>query len=521
MLRRSQCLGWLLAWALPLAACADVIDAGPPTDLSVTVYRAAYDGGESLDLDALRGVALITEHRSISIPAGESIIRFPGVADGIRASTAVLTGVPGPLLEMNRDARVLSPLELIQAAVGRSVTLVRTNRVTGNVTRTPATIRSGERGAVVFETAQGVEALRCSGVDERVSFTGATELGESPTLSVRVRSAAAVTTTTTLSYLSDGFDWQASYVATLSSDARMMSLGGWVTLANSNMAGFSAAHTQVVAGRVNRVSADQELQEAPELPVAQCWPSDTTSSLPPPMQFAPRSAQDGLMEDVAVTTAMRKAAAPLAAPAPADLVQQEQLGDLKLYRVPETTDVASHQMKQVRLLDRQGVRVDSIYRADLDANSTMGPGPARKMLRTRNDDAHHLGLPLPSGRIAVNTIRNSEPLLLSESPMRDVARDEILEVDLGDSSDVQLLAQHLQTRVLRSAIVDDSSSIEISNARSAPVRIEIHLHMPDGMQLIAAQPAPATTGAQPLFRLTVPANSRTIVRYQTERRSHG
>ena len=46
---------------------------------------------------------------------------------------------------------------------------------------------------------------------------------------------------------------------------------------------------------------------------------------------------------------------------------QEQLGDLKLYRVPETTDIASHQMKQVRLLDRFRIPVESFYRVDLDA----------------------------------------------------------------------------------------------------------------------------------------------------------
>jgi len=230
----------------------------------------------------------------------------------------------------------------------------------------------------------------------------------------------------------------------------------------------------------------------------------------------------------------RKAAAP-AALASAVTVQQEQLGDLKLYRVPQTTDVASHQMKQVRLLDRQGIRVETFYRADLDANTQALQTAARRMLRSRNDEAHHLGLPLPSGRIAVNSIRNGELLLLSEAPMRDVARDETLEVDLGDSADVQTRAEHHQTQLderrvqefpllpgvmhLRSAVVDDTSSIEISNARPSAADIEIHLHMPDGMQLIAAQPAPASAGAQPLFRLRVPANGRVIVRYQTEHTS--
>ncbi len=47
-----------------------------------------------------------------------------------------------------------------------------------------------------------------------------------------------------------------------------------------------------------------------------------------------------------------RAPAPMAMmKAAAVLVQEEQLGDLKLYRVPDRTSVTSRQLKQVRLLD--------------------------------------------------------------------------------------------------------------------------------------------------------------------------
>jgi hypothetical protein len=503
--RCRRAVGWLLVpsliGVLPLARAAGTVDAGPPTDLSVTVYRAPYDQSGSLDLGYLRGYALISERRSISIPAGESLVRFPGVADGMRASTAVLAGMPGELLEMNRDARVLSPLELIRAAVGTQVALVRTNPRTGEVTRTPATIQAGDQGSVVFATAQGVEALHCSGLDEHFVFSSAGESAATPTLSMRVRMATPLNASVTLSYLADGFDWRADYVATLSADAGTMSLGGWVTLANSNTAGFPAAHAQVVAGRLNRVAEDDQPNDHQEQPIAQCWPSDNTSAqsqLQGPMQTpAPKAAEFDQM--VVVTT--RRAEGFAAAPA-AVMVQQEQLGDLKLYRVPETTDVASHQMKQVRLLDRQGIRVARFYRADLYANAGDSYEPARKMLRTRNDDAHHLGLALPAGQVAATIIRDGEPLLLSESPIPDTARDEVLEIDLGDSADVQLHAH--------------ASRIDVTNAQSQAADLEIHLHIPDGMQLIAARPAPAQAGAQPLFKVTVPAHGSASVRYQTE-----
>jgi hypothetical protein len=63
-------------------------------------------------------------------------------------------------------------------------------------------------------------------------------------------------------------------------------------------------------------------------------------------------------------------------------VEQEQLGDLKLYRVPERTTVASRQSKQVRLLDRLGIPVTRVYGADLadDEYAAAAAVPAHTLL---------------------------------------------------------------------------------------------------------------------------------------------
>ena len=61
----------------------------------------------------------------------------------------------------------------------------------------------------------------------------------------------------------------------------------------------------------------------------------------------------------------------------ARVVKEEQLGDLKLYRVPDRTSVTSRQLKQVRLLDRGSVSFDMVYHADLLGNTTSTPSPPR------------------------------------------------------------------------------------------------------------------------------------------------
>ena len=496
---------WLLIAALlaPAGSFADDIQAGPATDLSVTVYRAPDREADSIDLHALQGFALISEKRRISIPAGVSRVRFGGVADGIIADSSIITGLRTGVVEKNRDAHVLSPSQLVAAAVGRPVVLVRTNPKTGVTTRTSGSIRSDADDGVVFESKEGVEALRCSGLPETFSFSAATDLGATPALSVLIRAPAPVTADVTLSYLAQGFDWAANYVATLSDDAKTMDIGAWVTLANSNAAGFPSARTQVVAGKLHREAPNHEPpQERWEI-LARCWPSGSTSDfergMPVPMMVPAPAQKSELFAEIAVTS--RRA---LAAPAAAVLVQEEQLGDLKLYRVPNPTDISSLAMKQVRLLDRQDVPVELYYAAELPANQELDYAPARKMLRTRNDEAHHLGLALPSGRIATSVERGDTTLLVSDSPIRDTAVNEDLKIDVGESPDLQVRALPGQ--------------IEIQNARGEAVAFELRLDLWGATQLIDADPAPAERGTRPLFKLTIPANGSAIIRYQTDTR---
>jgi hypothetical protein len=522
------------------ALTASAVTVSPVSDVSVTLYRAPLGDSTSLDLDNLGGFALVSETRTVSIAAGESRIRFAGVADGIESASAIITGLPAGVLEKNRDARVLSPSALVAATVGRRVALVRTNPKTGKTAHVTGILSSDADGVVFQSSAGKFEALRCSGLPETFDFESAADATATPTLSALVRSPTPITAKVRLSYLARGFDWMANYVATVLPDGKTMDLGAWVTLANSNAVSFPDAHAQVVAGRVNRESRDVEPIDPGMRIVAQCWPRGSTSDAPEE-PFIERATPYELFEEVLVTGRARSAdvsmaAMPMAAAAlpqaVAQLVKEEQLGDLKLYRVPERTSVTGRQIKQVRLLDRHAVPVELLYGTDIPANVDSATAPLRKTLRTRNDTAHHLGLPLPSGRVDAFYERGDTPLLVGESPLRDIAVDEELEIDLGDAPDVEVTSavEHVTLDLttlqqlplipgvsdLRSASVDAVNRIDISNARKSPVSIELRLQLPDGARLVRADHVPTTHNGRPAFRLTIPAGGRAIIRYQTE-----
>jgi hypothetical protein len=529
MLPVRYAMAFVMSLAASVAAAAEIL-AEPPSDLIVTIYRSPYRNSGSIDLDQLGGFALISETRLVRLPAGLSRVRFEGVADGIEPASAIVTGLPGRVVEKNRDARLLSPAALVAATVGKTVELERTNRKTGKTERVRGTILS-DAGGVVFQSAEGVEALRCSGMPETFSFAAIADLSAHPTLSVEVHSSGAVTARVTLSYLARGFDWAADYTATLSADGKSLDLGAWVTLANSNGVGFPAARAQVVAGRVNRENDEVDPIELGGPILAQCWPRGSTSDVPisastngaPKLMRlgAPAPAEQGMMRDEIIVTAAKARA-----------VEQEQLGDLKLYRVPERTTLASRQSKQVRLLDRAAVPVSLVYGADLSVEDADQSGPAHRLLRTMNTAANHLGLPLPSGTVAVFGSHEGARLLEHESGVRDTAVNEEVEIDMGSSADVQVTrvrekisvdSAHAETLplvpgvVLRSVKALNTERVAISNAKATDIEFEFRLRLPPGGQVVRASHAPGAKNGRPLFRLRVPANQSVTLRYQWQR----
>jgi hypothetical protein len=480
------------------------VAASVPTDVSVTIYRDPYRNAGSMNLNWLGGFALVSETRNVRLPAGESQLRFEGVADGIEPQSALVTGLGNGVLEKNRDAALLSPSTLLAAAVGHSVVLVRTNRKTGKQQQLEATILSDAENGVVFKTAEGIEALRCSGLPETFTFQSMNGLRSQPTLSVRVRMAQPFSGQVVLSYLAHGFDWAADYSATLAADEKHMDLGAWVTLANGNGEGFSSAHANVVAGRVNHETGEIQPIDLGGPILANCWPHGTTSDVLVVVTAARKQARFEINAAPAPMMAMSMARAPAM-----QSVQQEQLGDLKLYRVPERTTVASRQSKQVRLLEKAAIPIDTVYGAEISSGQTTGPLPATKLLRTRNDSANHLGLPLPSGGVSVFGVRGSERLLEHQSRLHDLAVNEQVEIEMGHAPDVEVTAAHAAA----------GNRVDVSNARATAIAFELTLRVDAGMHVTHPSRSMSTKNGLPLFRFEIPAQSTASVQYQLQRDS--
>lgn len=487
-----------------------------PDAVSITLYRdrpisprelaSARTGGYGVR----GGLVFVTETRTLDVPAGRSTVEFRGVADGIVAQSATLQGVDGRVVEQNLDYDLLSPGSLTESAVGRRATLVRTNPVTGVETSVEVTVQAAPTG-VVLRTADGVEALGCSGGPERLVFDGLPpSLRDEPTLSAVVRSQRAGRRRVTLSYLAVGLSWSADYVARISPDDRTLDLTGWLTLANFGRTTFAGAPTQVVAGRLMRDESTQSVAVVPTELSPGCWPINTG--------FAGEQNVDGI---VVTGSRMRRDMAEMglpppppppppmmAAPAPVVSVVSD-LGDYKLYSLPEPTTMAAQSTKQVRFLERRAVPFDRVYRLTVDENT----GHADVVLVLRNTEAGGLGVALPEGSVtAMGQASDGRATLIGQARLpRDGPVGLPVEIGLGRSSQVQG-AMRVVSQDADAPEGSRTIEVAVSNARPVAVIVEVR-DRADGRQIVEQSSESSVRDARFVWRVEVPANARTTVRY--------
>jgi hypothetical protein len=528
MVRVAILAACLLAFVAVPAAARDTVDASAPSALAVTLYRDPNRGPEqAMNRNWPRGFAMITETRTVTLPPGESTIRFTGVAEGMIAVSAIVTGLPGGTIEKNRNADLLSPASLIDGTLGNRVTVTRTNPATGQAVAEDAIIRTRADGGLVLQTEQGFEAVRCSGLPEKLTFDRVPAgLSAQPVYSVNTRDARGGTYTIQLTYLAWGFDWQAHYVATLAEtgpgssrgDAMTMRLMSWLTLLNDNGQSFADAELLVVAGTLKVVSNFRGLADPPDarplaltcypfgstaegVPVDELLPNADYAMAPPPPPPPPPSPPPPPI----MLTAQRAAGAAMKA-------EEEALGDLKLYRVPEPVTVAAKGLKQVAFLDEDAVDARLLYRTACSPwDAQDGAQAAGMLLVTVNDEAHGLGMALPMGGLTVFEPSAFSEQLVAEDHIRDYAEGQDVELDMGVSSQVFASCtaalqpeDPTQWRHMRAVL---------TNANPDPVTLRLVLGSPGSWKLRGLAGMRVKDGMT-ILEVTIPGNGRRELKWE-------
>jgi hypothetical protein len=522
--RAPLALAAILAGVSPAAA---QVVSERPDKVAVVLYqdrdpsdaRLDYEGPGGIFFDDL-GLAVVSEIRTVDLPAGRSRLRFRGVSDGMVPQTAALEGLEGRLIERNFDFELLTSGTLISRSIGRPARLVRTNRKTGEVTETPVTIRSAPEGIVLQHADGSAEALGCSGLPEKLVFDGIPpNLTDTPTLSADVETPRAGRYVLKLSYLATDLHWKASYVARLDPARNVLDLQGWLTLSNTGGTTFGDAPTQVVAGRLERDGDDGWVPADGSGEARACWPAPSYISRPEPVAEARNfvsaspiaTLSDSGLQEVVVTGSR---------------VTASNIGDYKLYSLNEPTTVAAKQTKQVAFLAQTSVPYRRVYafRAqpeyqNLSDEDRVQPAPV--VLRLQNKTEAGLGKPLPGGSVTVLEPKSDgSPSLAGEARLRDtpVGLPADLEIDPSNLVTVEP-TQGALSHFKRAGREFDRSAVTLTvrNAGRDPAPVEIRLNQ--ARWKIQGESRPhATDGGFALWTLQVPAGGEATLSYRGEER---
>lgn len=499
---------------------AVVIYRDRPVDTADLLERS-NDSGERLDQE---GLALIVETRTIDLPAGEAVIRLRGVATGIVPQTATLDGLPAQVIERNTDFDLLSPGSLLQRSVGEVVRVLRTNPATGEQVEKAAVIRSGPTGTVL-EIDGRLEALNCSGLTDRILFDRVPEgLSDQPVLSIRTRAETAGRHTVTLAYLATGLQWSADYVARLNPDGRSLALTGWITLANFGGTGFADAPVQVVAGNLNR-DGDTVPVEATEVArTPSCWPMDTTTGAPETLVVTgSRVRREALMTPSPVTQVDQENLIDEVVVTGSRIVRLGDLGDYKIYTLPEPTDVNARQTKQVRFLEQGDVRFTRTYATMVfagDDDEVVQPG---LLLRLRNEEGMGLGLPLPGGGVSLMETQAGRTVFAGQARFEDKGVGLPVELFFGEAMDLRVEQETVAEETLGRRDDYDrmraSLAITVRNDKPQPVEIEIRPGESNhrGFRIVRSSARSVLApGGYPIWRLRIPAGGSQVLTYTIE-----
>jgi hypothetical protein len=525
-LRATLALAALCTAANARAADETVVVSPAADAVSVTVYRD--------------DLALITETRTVTLPSEPVTLAIDGVVETLLPQSAVIDGAQRPLAESNFSFDQLTPASLLRRSIGESVTLTRTNPKTGRVTRERARIVSAEDG-VVLEVEGGHEALRCSGLPERLELDKVPgDLLAKPRLSVRLAAGDAGPRTVKVSYLAHGFEWSSDYVAHLNHKSDRMRLDGWATLVNRTSTAFAQTQVQVVAGRLNLLNADEGgsrgdgvdadndasgVDQAVGRPVrgkVERFAGPLHDCFAAPLPVAPQGvlsrafalagarAKDAMLEEVIVTGSR--------------IMSRENLGDYQLYRMPFPTDLGARQTKQVAFLAKPSVRIERFYSFRLDhylAQPESEVVTPNVVVSFENTAHAGLGEPLPRGDVRVFETYGDTDVFAGEAQMNDRPVGLPVELAIGRAANLTLDATigFRDDRRFAADYTLVTAEHRVMNNKGVPITMEIRHGVESDWESLKVRSASMRMRKKfgdIAWRFSVPAGSVAVLSYELE-----
>ncbi|MFM9168090.1 MAG: DUF4139 domain-containing protein [Verrucomicrobiota bacterium] len=413
---------------LPLFLAAALLRAGP----ALTVYNG--------------GFAVVRDTLPVQVREGVTSVVYSGATAQVEPDSVILRDVTGKaafrILEQSYRNDAVSQPMLLSFFEGKELEFVRRNVNRPDEVVRGKVIRSGH-------VPGGGSVQPIIEVDGRLRFSLPGEpmfpsLGDGsilrPTLTWKIQSPADAKFDAEVAYLSNGFQWEASYNLVAPEKGDLVDVVGWVTINNQSGTTFNEALVKLMAGDVNRV-----------------------------VEHFARGMGGGV---------------PMAMAAVADkVVTEKSFDEFHLYTLANPVTLRDRETKQVEFVRATGVKAERVYVYEGRCQEFYGETPpeANKVQVYRelmNTEANGLGMPLPKGKFrfyAQDDDRRME--FVGENQIDHTPKGERLRVLTGNSFD--LVGEHRRTDLRRNhdRVISETYQVKLRNRKKEPVEIRLVEHM--------------------------------------------
>ncbi|OPX40055.1 MAG: hypothetical protein B1H13_08400 [Desulfobacteraceae bacterium 4484_190.3] len=379
--------------------------------------------------------ALVNDHRVIPLKKGLNEIKLTDVSariDPTSVHVAWLTDPEGTrVLEQSFEYDLVSTSRLLEKYLDRQIKVVARDG-----TAYKGTLIGITGGVIIRNATGGTTALKNEYLREITFPSLPNGLITRPTLMWLVDAAKSGKHKTELIYLTEGLNWHAEYILSLSKAGKNADLSSWITLDNRTGMTFTDAHTKLVAGSLHRA--------------------------PPPRRSAPYQA---LRKEAGTVTESQ--------------VQPRSLFEYHLYDIKRPFTLRNNENKQIQFLTGHQIPVIKRFVLDNGRSYTGSPdnrqkGKAEVQILFVNNRKSGLGIPLPAGicRIFKSDVDESRQLI-GEDRIKHTSTDERVILTAGKAFDVVGERVKTSQKVLGKRSRKETWRIEVRNHKREKVPVHV------------------------------------------------
>ena len=339
-------------------------------------------------------IGLVHEKRDLELSKHDTNIVYEGVASSINTDSVNVT-IDSSVKIFSQQYRYdqLTQEKLLKAHLGKEVEVRLLKNRDEFKLLTVKLLSYNARTAIVQTLNYKILSVKTDDIEFN---TIPEELVTKPSLVWNINATKDIYTKMELNYLINQISFKSDYVLNLGTNESKLT--GWITLNNHSGKSFKNTQLSLLAGDINRAHSDR------------------------PIMYKSRSAVN------------------------ADVVQarHQAYEGYHLYEIPFKVNLANNEKTQIKFLTKNNIKTKRVYEATL--NNPLYLMGERKSKVLQYITLAKLNTPLPKGVVRTYAKHDGKTILLGETNIAHVPKNEAIKLKIGTNFDLQVKQEVLQRK---------------------------------------------------------------------------